>query len=180
MRMEKTGSPWSVPVAADEIPDTGLHLEIAAAPEVRAAVAALANVREVTQLAAVFDLARRGEGVHVSGRVHGRVGQTCVVTLDPIENEVDEPVDVAFVPGADGAAAGKAAQVLDEDEETPELLVGGTVDLGALATEFLVLGIDPYPRQAGAEFNPPAADEPGERPFAALEALKKRLGDDPR
>ena len=27
-----------------------------------------------------------------------------------------------------------------------------SIDLGALATEFLMLGIDPYPRKAGAEF----------------------------
>ena len=28
-------------------------------------------------------------------------------------------------------------------------LVGGTVDLGAIATEFLILGLDPYPRKTG-------------------------------
>jgi hypothetical protein len=177
--MEKTGSPWSVPVAVVEIPDTGLHMEIEASPEIRAAVARLAGLRDVQQLSAAFDLTRRGEGVHVGGRVQARVGQTCVVTLDPVDNAVDEAVDVEFMPGGGRAAAGQL-QAADEDEEPPEPLVGGTLDLGALATEFLVLGIDPYPRKPGAEFTPPAPEERGERPFAALEALKKRLGGGPR
>ena len=55
----------------------------------------------------------------------------------------------------------------------PEPLVDGKVDLGALATEFLMLGIDPYPRKAGAEFAPPKVEDAGEHPFAALAALEK-------
>ena len=50
------------------------------------------------------------------------------------------------------------------------------VDLGALAIEFLILGIDPYPRKAGAQFAAPAVEDASEHPFAALEALKKPLG----
>lgn len=177
--MDKTGNPWSVPVAVDEIPDTGLHMEIEAAPEIRAAVAGLGDVRDVARLAATFDLTRQGAGVHVTGRVRGRVGQTCVVTLDPVENDIDEAIDVRFVPGAE-AGAGHSVHALDEDEEPPEPLVGGTVDLGALATEFLLLGIDRYPRKPGAEFTPPAVEDAGEHPFAALEALKKHRGGDTR
>ena len=48
--------------------------------------------------------------------------------------------------------------------------------LGTIATEFLFLGIEPYPRKAGAEFAPVKVDDDSARPFAALEALKKRLG----
>ncbi len=120
---------------------------------------------------------RQGGGVHVSGRVKARVGQTCVVTLEPIENTVDEAIDVRFAPGAEVAAAAvHDLHTMDEDEEPPEPLADGKVDLGALASEFLLLGIDPYPRKPGAEFAPPKAAEAGEHPFAGLEALKKRLG----
>ena len=62
------------------------------------------------------------------------------------------------------------------DEEPPEPLIEGKVDLGAIATEFLLLGIDPYPRKAGAEFAAVKTADDSARPFAALEALKKRLG----
>ena len=47
------------------------------------------------------------------------------------------------------------------------------VDLGAIATEYFLLGIDPYPRKPGAEFQPTGAGDGGAKPFAALAALKK-------
>jgi hypothetical protein len=61
-------------------------------------------------------------------------------------------------------------------EDAPEPLVGGVVDLGLLATEFLALGIDPYPRKSGAEFTAPAAADDDPKPFAALAALKNKQG----
>ncbi len=172
--MDKAVSPWSVPVTLEQIPETGLHREIEAAAETRAAIAKLAGLRELPRLTAVFDLTRQGSGVAVSGRVQARAGQTCVVTLDPIDSIVDEPIDVAFAPAA-GAAA-PAAKAHDAADEPPEPLVDGKIDLGALATEFLMLGIDPYPRKADAEFAPPKVEDGGEHPFAALAALKKRPG----
>ncbi|HEY2754183.1 MAG TPA: DUF177 domain-containing protein [Pseudolabrys sp.] len=170
-------SPWSVPVAVADIPDAGLHMQIEAPPEARTQLAALANVREVLRLSAVFDLTRRGAGVRVSGQISALVGQTCVVTLEPMETSLDEEVDVLFAPPPAGAKAADGEieiAALAGADEPPEPLIDGKVDLGAIVTEFLVLGVDPYPRKPGAEFAAPKADEAGAHPFAALAALKKR------
>jgi uncharacterized metal-binding protein YceD (DUF177 family) len=167
--------PWNVPVAVADIPDTGLHMEIEAPSEARAEIATLVNVREVPRLSAVFDLTRRGAGVHVTGEVSALVGQTCVVSLEPMESRVDEVVDLLFVPPPAGAAhAGGEVDVSPAEDEPPEPLIGGKVDLGAIAIEFLVLGIDPYPRKPDAEFAAPKTDDAVANPFSALEALKKR------
>ena len=174
--MENTQNPWSVPVAVDNIPETGLHIEAKAPAEVRAQLVKLANLRDLPHLSAVFDLTRRGGGVHVAGRVKARVGQTCVVTLEPLENDLDEPINVLFAPRLEVAAKDDGADRRAGDEEPPEPLIEGKVDLGAVATEFLLLGIDPYPRKAGAEFAAVKTADDSARPFAALEALKKRLG----
>ena len=176
--MEKNRSPWSVPVAVDDIPETGLNVEIDAPDTVRAELAALAGLRELARLSAVFDLARRGASVRVAGNVTARVGQTCVVTLEPVESDIDELVDLRFAPQAAAPASAKSETVAahTSDEEPPEPLLDGKLDLGAIATEFLLLGIDPYPRKPGAEFAPVKADDAGAKPFAALEALKKRPG----
>lgn len=174
--MKKTANPWSVPVAVDDIPDTGLHMAIEAPAAVRAELAELAEVRDLLHLAAVFDLTRQGAEVHVTGQVSARVGQTCVVTLEPIESALEEAVDLAFAPASGTQAEPKAARKRTRDDDPPEPLVGGSLDLGALATEFLILGIDPYPRKAGAEFAPPKLEDNGEHPFAALQSLKKNLG----
>ena len=113
----------------------------------------------------------------MTGRVSATVGQTCVVTLEPIENQIEEAVDLVFAPVPAGAAGRKGcgAQAQGHDEP-PETLIGGMIDLGAVATEFLMLGIDPYPRKAGAQFAPPKIEDAGAHPFAALEALKKKPG----
>src|SRR5450631_4558633 len=177
--MKKTGSLWSIPVAVEDIPDAGRHVALSAAGAIRTAVAKLAAVRDIPQLSAVFDLPRQGAGVHVAGHVSACVGQTCVVTLEPIESDIQEAVDLTFVPAPAGGALAEpksARKRTSGGDEPPEPLVDGTLDLGALATEFLILGIDLYPRKAGAQFAPPKVADAGEHPFAALEMLKKNLG----
>ena len=175
--MKKNETLWSVPVAVEDIPETGLHLAIDAPENTRTEVAALAGVRDVPQLSAEFDLMRKGAGVHVAGRVAARVGQTCVVTLDPIENAIEEVIDVDFAPSTGGEVSKGQRKREVGNEEIPEPLIEGSLDLGALATEFLILGIDPYPRKPDAEFAAPAENDTSERPFAALKSLKKTLGD---
>jgi uncharacterized metal-binding protein YceD (DUF177 family) len=175
--MKKTSNLWSVPVAVKDIPDAGLHVAIEAPAATRAAVAELAAVRDLPQLSAVFDLTRQGSGVHVSGQVSARVGQTCVVTLEPIESAVEEAVGLAFAPASGTQSEPKSARKRAHGgDEPPEPLMNGMLDLGALATEFLILGIDPYPRKPGVQFAPLKPDDAGEQPFAALQTLKKNLG----
>jgi uncharacterized metal-binding protein YceD (DUF177 family) len=164
-------SPWSVPVVIDQIPHDGLHCEIVAPAEVLQGVAALAEVRAVSALSASLELAREGSTILVTGRVRGRVGQDCVVTLEPIETDIDEAIEATFAP-PEAQAADKDPRRHDAADEPPEPLTGNTLDLGALATEFLILAIDPYPRAAGVEFAPPELENDDPHPFAALAALK--------
>src|ERR1035437_7413958 len=100
--MKKTGSPssvpWSVPVAVENIPDPGLHIAIDAPAVTRAKLAALAPLRKLPQLPAVSALTRQGAEVHVAGQVSARVSQTCVVTLEPVESDIQEAVDLKFAP----------------------------------------------------------------------------------
>jgi uncharacterized metal-binding protein YceD (DUF177 family) len=137
-------------------------------------------VREVVAARAAFDLTLKPDGkVHVTGRVTARVGQDCVVTLDPIENELDEPVDLIFAPPEQIPLL---ADLVDDDMEDdveapdpPEPIVNGQIDLGRIATDALLLGIDPYPRKEGAVFEAEIeAGDPGDHPFAALKALQSR------
>src|SRR5262245_35092078 len=91
--------PWRAFVTVAQIPETGLHRDIEADQTARAAMAQAVGLRELLAAQASFDLALRSGGrVHVTGRVQARIGQTCVVTLDPIDNEIDEPVDLMFAP----------------------------------------------------------------------------------
>jgi len=168
--MTEPAQPWHVPVRLEDVPETGLHLDLVADAQVRAGVAALAGVRDVPRLEAAVDVARQGMSLRVTGRVCATIGQTCVVTLEPIENLVDEPIDVTFASCPTGDVADHNAAF--EAGDPPEVLSDGTADLGAVATEFLLLGIDRYPRKPGVKFAPPLEESAGASPFAVLAKLK--------
>jgi uncharacterized metal-binding protein YceD (DUF177 family) len=175
--MVQPAQPWRVPVRLEDVPETGLHLDLVADERVRAGLAALAGVTDMPRLEAVLDVVRHGNGLRATGRVSATVGQTCVVTLEPMENEVDESIDVIFAPSAEDLAAEELAGQDLADEvfdagEPPEVLSDGTADVGAIAAEFLLLGIDPYPRNPCAEFKPPEEQGGAVSPFAALAKLK--------
>jgi hypothetical protein len=177
-------APWQVPVTIEDVAETGRHFELIAENDIRAAVARVVGLRELPRLEANFDVTWHGsDGLHVSGRVSATVGQNCVVTLEPLTNEVEEDVDLLFAsPPPAGRKAGKDEAVEGDSERPqrswngPEPLIGGVVDLGALATEFLILGLDPYPRKPGAVFELPQEVEPDSGPFAALAGLKDKHG----
>ena len=172
---------WRVPVRLEEVPAAGQRFALEADAATRTGLAAAAGLAGLPRLAATFDVARHGrDGLHVAGTVWATVQQTCVVTLEPMESEIEEAIDLTFVPAAGRERAGVAEEAspatVGGREDDIETLVNGTVDLGALATEFLLIGIDPYPRKPGAEFAAPPADEPAGHPFAALAALTKGGG----
>jgi hypothetical protein len=170
--------PWSVPVTVAHIQDTGLHRDIEAGRAAREAMAEVAGLREILSASASLDVTPKSGGrFHVAGHVRARIGQTCVVTLDPIENDIDEPIDLIFAPPEQ---IPELADLVDEAAESdveipdpPEPIVNGVIDLGRLATDALFLGIDPYPRRPDAVFEPPVvAADPEDHPFAALKALQ--------
>ncbi len=166
--------PWSVSLAVSDVSETGRQIVLVADDPVRSATAKLAGLRDLPRLEASFDVALRGKGgLRVTGHVRATVGQACVVTLDPVENQIDEPIDLVFAP-VEHLTAGIAGDDGDDvAEDGPEPLIDGTIDLGAIATKSLLLAIDPYPRKPGAEFQPPSSGDAAANPFAALAALKK-------
>jgi uncharacterized metal-binding protein YceD (DUF177 family) len=118
----------------------------------------------------------RGDAVHVTGTVKARLHQACVITLDAVPVTIVENIDVRFAPPEKLGPISKAEiERTLEDEDPPEPLENGSIDVWALAIDHIAVALDPYPRKPGATL---AADiEPPikESPFAALAALKKGL-----
>ena len=176
--MTEKPDPWRVPVAVAQIPETGLHRDISADHAVCKAIADEGALREVLSAQASFDVTPKSGGrFHVAGHVRARVGQTCVVTLDPIETEIDEAIDLIFAPPEQvpqmAALVDDAEHSDGETPDPPEPIENGIIDLGRLATDALYLAIDPYPRKPDAVFEPLVeAADPEDHPFAALKALK--------
>jgi hypothetical protein len=190
---------FSRPLAADDVPENGLVLKIAATERERAALAAEDGLAALTRLEADLEVSREGAGgVKVVGELRADVRQTCVVSLEEFETTIVEPIEIAFAPERDrrpepepasrnrrarkekGAEETSSGGFLDLDEDEPDPLVDGRIDLGAIVAEFLALALDPYPRKPGARFDAPGeATEaaPSRSPFASLgEALRKDRG----
>jgi uncharacterized metal-binding protein YceD (DUF177 family) len=175
MMMIPTEHLWRVPVRTEDVPPEGTRVHLSADDQTRKAIATLAGLRALPRLEATFEVtAHNRGGLRVTGDVSATVGQTCVVTLEPVENEIRETVDLVFVPGAVTLGSSEVEDIVPGAEELPESLVDGTVDLGALAIEFLILGIDPYPRKPGAVFEDVSVGEAPSHPFAALAKLKEK------
>jgi Large ribosomal RNA subunit accumulation protein YceD len=171
--------PWRVPVTVAQIPEPGMHRDIEASRVERQAMAESAGLREIISAAASFDVIPKAEGrFQVAGDLRARVGQTCVVTLEPIENEIHERIDLIFAPPEQIPELARLVDDARENEvevpDPPEPIVNGVIDLGRLATDALFLGIDPYPRRSDATFEAPVETvDPEAHPFAALKALKE-------
>ena len=169
--------PWRSLVVVSQIPERGLHRELDADEAQRNAMAESAGLRGVLSAHATFDVTAGKDGCfYVTGRVRARIEQTCVVTLDPIENDIDEPIALTFAPPEQIPQLADLADDAEADNneaDPPEPIINGVIDLGRLAADALFLGIDPYPRKPDAMFahevTPP---DPEDHPFAALKALK--------
>ena len=166
----------------DEIREGDEGLVEASALE-RAAVADLLDLRDLSQLSLNYSLHRLGQGrMGLKGRLTAKLTQTCVVSLEPLPQELDVPIEVAFWPPSQIRDMEKAAA---EDPvsagilDWPEAIVDGKIDLGPVLYDGLATTLDPYPRaegvdfawsdQEGTEMEPPAASGP----FAALARLKQ-------
>ena len=165
---------------------TGDHLtrEIEAGAAECRALAARFDLQAIGSLRASVRVSRLkgGRMVRVEGRLAADVVQTCVVTLDPVPASVSETFTALFVPEDQMPESGDEI-VLDPsslDEDLPEPMVDGVIDIGELTAQHLSLALDPYPRRPGAEF-PGIDDDLGEdgeptpaSPFRALAELKRR------
>ena len=166
--------PLSRLYAISELRDNGHEIVIAANPEERAGLAKLNGLPGIARLDAGFRITRRGRhGLSVKGQVRAQVTQTCVVSLEPFDIEIDEAFDVRFEPQSRKPkvpAADEADFASLPEDDPPDPIVDGRIDLGALAGEYLALGLDPYPRKPGAVFAAEAAGAAAEKqsPFASL------------
>jgi uncharacterized metal-binding protein YceD (DUF177 family) len=137
------------PLAIDRVGPRGFDTMVDAGPVERAALAERLSILAVLALRCRFHLTPAGRGrVEAMGHLEARVVQTCVVTLDEFEADIEERFGLRFVP------AGTEATQEDMTSEVDEIpITGSMIDLGEEAAEQLALALDPYPRKPGASLD---------------------------
>jgi uncharacterized metal-binding protein YceD (DUF177 family) len=175
--MAEKDSGWTHLVEVATLPPDGLKVALETDAGLRKRLAEYAGVANIPALEARLKVMPDGDdGAHVSGELTGSVRQTCVVSLEEFDNAIRETVDVFFAEQAEPSKPADGEEDEAFGEDGPDPIIGGKIDLGALAAEFLLLAIDPYPRKPGVVFRKPAdgvEDVPESKsPFDALSALK--------
>ena len=115
----------------------------------------------------------------LEGTLGASVTQSCVVTLEPVRTRIDVDVRRRFTNNIPEAL--ESDTIIPSDDEIEPL--GAIIDPANIAIEAIALELPEYPRADGAAledaiYSPPGADpltDEAARPFAGLEALKKKL-----
>lgn len=172
---------FSRPVPTQEIGETEISEVVEATAAERTALAERFGLLSLERLTAVCRLRREGDKtIRVTGRFRAEVTQACVVTLEPVASDLEDSFSLLFSEDAGSDTLAGEILVELEEEEPPEPVAPGGIDLGEVAAEQLALALDPYPRAEGAELqrlgqgDGPDGAETGESPFAVLKSLKGR------
>ena len=179
-----SGEPeFSRTVRVDTLTGIARNHSIGADEKERAALARRFGLAALERLSAEADLKRIGDEVTAVGTLSAAVVQSCVATGDPVAADIDEEFRIVFRPQRQPAGAEEEIE-LSEGELDVVFYDGLNIDLGEAVAETLSLSLDPYPRSAEADAALRAAGVKAEEeakaessPFAALGALKDRLGE---
>jgi uncharacterized metal-binding protein YceD (DUF177 family) len=159
--------PYSEPVRLHQVPG-GVKRTLEPDAAARARIARALDLASLDAFTAEMDLAPTDSGWRLSGRVRAKLAQTCGITLEPLPAEIDAPFIVTLAEAVDEDSD---EIVITMDDESPDLIENGQIDLGQYAVEQLALRLDPFPRKPGAEFvQPPEPEEIS--PFAVLKQLR--------
>ncbi|MDP2378163.1 DUF177 domain-containing protein [Reyranella sp.] len=173
-------------VDLDRLGRTGAALDIVASEAECAALAKRFGFLDLKGMAArvTVDL-RVGGQVVVEGRIRGKVVQACVLTLEPVMQELDDVFRIVFKKNlAEEFDPESGEAVLNPQVDAPEPLAGNMLDVGEIVAEQLLLVAEPYPRRPGVKLEDvlpkprggARRGAPGQQrhPFAGLAALRDK------
>jgi uncharacterized metal-binding protein YceD (DUF177 family) len=175
------GSVAEITYRVDAVPAAGISASYKAGEQERVALARQLDLPAISELKLAYELRPSpGARFRLTGRVKAAITQTCVISLDPVEHMIDEPIDVELWPDDqfEDIEQRQESDVVSVELEGPEPIVQGQIEVGQVAYEHLVAAIDPYPRKPGTEFkwqDPEASDDRPEtvKPFAELRKLMR-------
>jgi hypothetical protein len=173
-------------VDIDRMGPNGTALEIAASDSERLALAKRFGFLGLPAFSARVTIDRRPGGqVVVEGRLRGRIVQACILTLDPVTQDLDDTFRVVFKQDlAEERDPESGEALVSAQADAPEPLPGSLLDVGEIVAEQLSLAADPYPRKHGVKLEDvlpkPRKEgrhgrhEPRRHPFAGLAALRDK------
>ncbi len=184
---------WPYIINSDDVVSKPMRLTISPDELQKKALCKRMALVAIDMLSAELELERNPGNriIHVRGRLRVHLKQKCIVSLEPVEESIDEEFEGWFADPLQAVSFAKAKrerlnpqdlqeQPILEEQEDPEPIIDGKIDLGEFTAQFFSLSLNPYPRAAGSEFASAKLakeDEPEgiyDNPFAALKDWKVR------
>ena len=147
--LEKDKTRLSIEASEEELEDLARRFGV---PAVKKAMANL-----------TLDRSKGGHAIHVYGEFQATLTLSCVVTLEEFDADITESVEgwfadkqstVSFAAAKREREANTSRGEVEmlEEQEDPEAIVDGLIDLGELVTQHISLAIPSYPRKDGAQY----------------------------
>lgn len=165
-KRKSSGEGWSYLLDQGEIGTQTLTKKLKAGEVECKAVADRLGLVGVHSLSAEMTLSRAPGNkavIYVQGVLKASVTQSCVATRAPVKEYIEEEFEAWYADPASFVSIAKArhdrqgkgkegdAEIpILEEREDPEPMVNGKIDLGDLISQYLSLGLNPYPRAHGA------------------------------
>ncbi|WP_336276995.1 DUF177 domain-containing protein [Bartonella sp. CB178] len=167
------------PISVRSLPAKGIKVCICANQQEREHLAKNHDLVEVKSCEGEFYIfPSKQRGVRVKGSLRACIVQSCIITLESLENIIDESLEVVFVPEDSKLVKPKVLEdtgelFLDVDgSDVPEIFHGDKIDIGAIMEEFFELSIDHYPRKEGASMTVTEKLDGSEQEISPFSILK--------
>jgi len=146
-------------VLVPKLPNTGRNIIFNAEEDTLVVLAQELGVEDLIEFRAEL-LARpwKKGGMALKGRVFVKLEQACVVTSEPVQEELLLDIDRKFLPVGKNLRREKLNDdgelVIDPDaNDIPDEFSGDTIDLWGSLLEEVVLELNPFPRLPDAEIS---------------------------
>lgn len=137
------------PFAVSQMRSGGVNLKIEATEMECATIAVDFKLAGIKSLVSEFRLTGSSKRVKAVGKIKADIQQICVVSLDTFETILEEDIELVFV---EKEGKRRQPELPESEDDGPDPIINGQIDLGAVTLEFLALGLDPYPRKPGVSF----------------------------
>lgn len=139
-------------IPVDKVSDAQLTYKLTASAEACKKIAQRLGILDIDKFEAEVSIYKKPDlkAIFVEGKVKGSVKQACILTGAPVAEEIEDSFESYFV------ANEEKLEKLEEIDpaflyEDVEILQADHIDLAELATQYLSLFLDPYPKRAGAD-----------------------------
>ena len=167
---------FSLPLTVADLPQSEQRYKMLATADNLHCVAKILQVPQVKFLEADFIVKNNHKTsiLNVSGHIKTQITMQSVISLENFDVKYD--FDFSNVFDTKATLDSQKKEGVDWDENTPDIIIDGKIDLGDIAIEQIALKIEDYPRINGEKFDfAPDFDvnEKQNNPFAVLSRLKK-------